>query len=631
MKRIKAKHYFLRIILVLVICYVCLAPLTALAAEGSTGDLQWQLSAGTLTISGSGPMPDYTDANMPPWYDSAEAITRIVVREGVTSVGDLAFYGCSNATGVLLPTTVTSIGNQAFKNCYSIGYVGFPSGLTSIGEAAFESCESLNGVLLPPGLQRLGDYAFNRCTSLSSITIPASVTKFGMVTFAYCTSLVQAVILCPVTKLPDWTFYGCTALQAVSIPENVSQIGDKAFRDCSSLSSIYYSGDASERVSEALEQESSVSDVVIIENEQPTGQTTIGFIDKETGADIVINVSTSENATIVKTQKTDYVFTINGELATVEEVEAAEESDDIQIIGTSNTTIDATVYTPEGWDEMVDTVVNMLIHQGDTQEKIQVQVQLPGTTIESVDLKKLAGKDTTLSISTGSGSTWVVDQSMQTKKDFGKASYELDFTVTKLEENQEKIESNTVYQVDFPSDVDFSAMVGVNLKVGNAYQYATLYQKDRSEMTELQTVVVDSQGCAWFALANVEADVEYYVAINAEGVDTSEALVPQSLYNAYGIDPTLMDAMGTKYQITGRASRWGITIGQFSIYVAIAVAMVVLVVSLVMITMNKISRSRMKYAALAEAEKSIEIDEEAIRMEVMREMLGQVQNKKDNE
>lgn len=609
-----------------------LLPTTALAAEGSTGGLQWQLSGGTLTISGSGPMPDYTDANMPPWYDTAEAISRIVVQEGVTSVGSLAFYGCSKATNIRLPSTVTSIGNQAFKNCSSIAYVGLPAGLTSIGEAAFESCQQLRFITLPNGLRTLGNYAFNRCTSLSYITIPASVTEFGMVTFAYCTGLTQAVILCPITKLPDWTFYGCTDLNTVFLPDTVAQIGENAFRNCSRLSNIYYSGTSSEAVSEAMEQEETVSHVNIIEEGQPSGNVVSSSINSETGSTSITNVTISENATIVKTQETDYSFTVNGEPATYEQVLASEESDTIDVVAAPGaTTVSAAVSNSDGWKELAAALANIFSAQTNQQENVQISVHLPNDSVDSADLKKLAGKDATLAISTGGGSTWVVDQSMQTKRDFGKASYTLDYAVTKLEENTIRVSCDAVYQVDFASDVDFSSYVGVNLKVGEADQYATLYHKIGKEVEELQTVVVDSQGCAWFALANVEADVDYYVAINAEGVDTSEALVPQSLYNAFGIDPTLMDEMGTKYQITGHASRWGITIGQFSIYVAIAVATVVLVVSLVMITMNKISRSRMKYAALAEAEKSIEIDEEAIRMEVMREMLGQVQNKKDNE
>ena len=146
-------------------------------------------------------------------------------------------------------------------------------------------------------------------------------------------------------------------------------------------------------------------------------------------------------------------------------------------------------------------------------------------------------------------------------------------------------------------------------------------------MTPLQTVVVDTNGYAWFALANVDAGVKYYVAINAESADTANAIIPESLYGAYGLDSTLMDASGTRYQVTGRASRWGISGLQFAIFVAIAIGAVVLVVALIMVTMNKISRSKMKYAVSGGEDIPAEIDEEAIRLQVMQEMLDQMNNR----
>ena len=608
-----------------------LLPTTAFAAGGSTGELQWQLSGGTLTISGSGPMPDYTDANMPPWYDSAEAISRIVVAEGVTSVGSLAFYGCSTATGVSLGSTVTSIGDRAFKNCHAITYVGFPAGLTAIGEAAFESCEKLNGIMLPSGLLSLGSYAFNRCTSLSAITIPASVTDFGMVTFAYCTGLTQAVIQCPITKLPDWTFYGCTALSSVSLPETVTQTGDNAFHDCASLSSVYYSGVASDTISEALTKDETTQNVPVIQggtiDTLPPGTSVNTKFDDSTS--VVTNVTTSENATVTKTQETDYEYTVNGNDATLEEVLKADETDDVTATGTSTITIDATVQNPEGWKEVADSVKDTINNGSNQNGNVQVNVQLPDSKVNGEDLAQMAGKDVTLTISTGSGSTWIVDESTQTKNGFEQEQYDLDFTVTKMDENKTDIPSDTVYKVKFASDTDFNATVGVNLKVNSAYQYATLYEKNIGSMTELQTVMVDENGYAWFSLANVDAGQKYYVGMNVEGVDFYNAVIPDSLQDAHGIDYTLTDANGTKYQVTGRSSRWGITGARFAIYVAIAIGGVVLLVTLIMVTLNKISKSKAKYAVPDQNNAPIEIDEEAIRLQVMQEMLQETQEKQE--
>lgn len=621
--------YRLAAVVLCLLLAVLLLPLPASALEGSTGELHWELWGGTLTVSGSGPMPDYTDANMPPWYDSAEAVNRIVVAEGVTSVGSLAFYGCSKAQAVSLSSTVTSIGDRAFKNCRSVTYMGFPSGLLSIGEAAFESCEKLNGIRLPSSLQSLGNYAFNRCISLSHITIPASVTDFGMVVFAYCTGLTRAVIQCPITKVPDWTFYGCTALSAVSLPETVTETGEYAFHDCQNLNGVYYSGSASGAISDALKNDSTTKDAVVIEGAEQDELPNGSAVESDGSSSIITNVTETENSTVTKTDKTDYTYTVNGEPATIEEVLTAGEGATIEASGKTETEISATVENSKGWDELTDIVKNTLNNRGDSDSPIEVSVQLPGSEVSGEDLKKLAGTDVVMTISTDSGNTWIVDQSEQTKSSFEKETYDLGISVERLDKNNTKIKSDTVYKVKFASDTDFSSTVGINLKVGNAYQYATLYQKELFGLAELQTVMVDETGNAWFSLANVDSGTKYYVGINVEGVDKSNAVIPPSLEEAHGIDYTLTDAQGEKYQVTGRFSSWGITGTQFAIYVALAFAGLVLLVTLVMVTLNKISKSKAKYRVPEQGE-SVDIDEEALRLQILQEMLEEKEQKKDN-
>ena len=85
---------------------LCLLPVRARAASGTTGDLSWSLSGGTLSITGKGDMPDYSDGAMAPWFGSGAAITRISVGEGVSSIGELAFYGCGRVTAVTLPAAL---------------------------------------------------------------------------------------------------------------------------------------------------------------------------------------------------------------------------------------------------------------------------------------------------------------------------------------------------------------------------------------------------------------------------------------------------------------------------------------------------------------------------------------------
>ena len=87
MKKMMMRKY---VVLAEAILLLVLLLLPSFALDGADGNIRWELSAGTLTLSGRGEMRDYTDAHMAPWLDSASAIKRIVVKEGITSIGDLS-------------------------------------------------------------------------------------------------------------------------------------------------------------------------------------------------------------------------------------------------------------------------------------------------------------------------------------------------------------------------------------------------------------------------------------------------------------------------------------------------------------------------------------------------------------
>jgi hypothetical protein len=94
-----------------------LLPAVGFAQNGTTGDLTWSLSNGTLTISDAGAMGSYNSNNTTPWYDYRESITAVIIDNGVTSIGDYAFYECSSLTSVPIPNSVTTIGDYAFQDC----------------------------------------------------------------------------------------------------------------------------------------------------------------------------------------------------------------------------------------------------------------------------------------------------------------------------------------------------------------------------------------------------------------------------------------------------------------------------------------------------------------------------------
>ncbi len=173
------------------------------------------------------------------------------IPEGVTAIGDSAFYGCRNLDAVTMPASLVTIGNYAFMYGGHFTEIALPVGVTSIGIAAFAACSdlavitvdplnaaysSLDGVLfnkaqteliqcprmksgdyaIPNGVSRIGDNAFQSC-GLSSITIPDSVTTIGDEAFANCFRITEIVIPVGVEVIGVAPFSACFAMTAITV------------------------------------------------------------------------------------------------------------------------------------------------------------------------------------------------------------------------------------------------------------------------------------------------------------------------------------------------------------------------------------------------------------------------------
>ena len=245
--------------------------------SGTWGDnLTWSVSDDyTLTISGAGDMQDGALAI----YSSS--IKKVVVGEGVTSIGSDAFDSYSALEAVVLPSTLQSIGSDAFIYCSNLLAVEIPNGVTSIGTHAFASCSSLGTVSIPSSVKSIGKQAFAYCFALSSVTGAEGVETIGQDAFVKCGALKSypwsnclksigdtAFNQCDLssaelpdtvetignaafynnanltsatlpenknfTAIPDTLFYSCKMLEAVVVPSSVTSIGADAFHDCSS-------------------------------------------------------------------------------------------------------------------------------------------------------------------------------------------------------------------------------------------------------------------------------------------------------------------------------------------------------------------------------------------------------------
>ncbi|MFR6400272.1 leucine-rich repeat protein [Ruminococcus sp.] len=199
-------------------------------------NLTWKLDAdGTMTISGTGAMKDYNYDS--PVYRNSD-VKKVVIEDGVTSIGSYAFASCSSLTSITIPESVTSIGYDAFSDCISLTSITIPDGVTSIGNAAFYNCTSLTSITIPDSVTSIGNNAFYGCNSLTSITIPKSVTSIGGGTFFDCSSLKSITISNGVTSIGTYAFESCSSLTSITIPDSVTSIGYAAFRGCTSLTTI---------------------------------------------------------------------------------------------------------------------------------------------------------------------------------------------------------------------------------------------------------------------------------------------------------------------------------------------------------------------------------------------------------
>ena len=275
-------------------------------ANGDGSDVKWSLNTNTgeLTIKGSGAMKDYKKAV--PWNSHRSQIITITMSEGITSICNDAFRGCSSLTSITIPDSVTSIGYDAFRGCSSLTSITIPNRVTSIGGYAFRDCRNLTSIIMPNSVTSIGDYTFYGCSSLTSVTIPNSVWSIGSGAFRGCSNLTSVTIPNSVTRIGSGAFSGCSSLSitvaadnkayksvndvlfsndgtkllryplkkagtSYEIPAGVTSIGDFAFQDCSRLTSITIPNSVTSIGYSAFEDCSSLTNITI-----PNSVTSIG-------------------------------------------------------------------------------------------------------------------------------------------------------------------------------------------------------------------------------------------------------------------------------------------------------------------------------------------------------------------
>ena len=234
---------------------------TNAATSGDFGEnscLHWEVKGSpfdgkTLTISGTGAMPDFDfpNGNLAPWwnYEALGMLTsfgsfklegelkKVVIKDGVTNVSNYALFFLPAATQVTLPDSVTSIGRYGIAMCSKLTGLSIPKGVTGIGDFGLAG-NGLTAVTLPDGLQSLGRGAFDSCASLTNTALPAAITAVPGKCFADCTKLLNVNYAGTVTSIGDLAFESCKALTAAPIPETVTAIDKAAFTGCTALTDV---------------------------------------------------------------------------------------------------------------------------------------------------------------------------------------------------------------------------------------------------------------------------------------------------------------------------------------------------------------------------------------------------------
>lgn len=170
------------------------------------------------------------------------ALNSVSFGNGVTSISDEMFYGCTALASIEFPESVESVGAFVFVGCTGLDNVVLPSSVNSIGKQAFDGCTGLKEISLPASLSSLSVGLFNGCTNLVKVVLPASLEIIGNQAFNDCESLSEIVLPATLERIGRMAFYNCGNLKEIVLPASVSVLGDGVFEGSTALSSIRCEG-----------------------------------------------------------------------------------------------------------------------------------------------------------------------------------------------------------------------------------------------------------------------------------------------------------------------------------------------------------------------------------------------------
>lgn len=243
---------------------VCCLPFAAAAVNSDEwkiwGDIKYCIDGDSLTIAPkdgmeTAAMPNAESRSEVPWYSSRTKITAVTLEDGITHIGDYAFYGF---------TGIWSVYDAAYANKqgYNFYLLKYPTSLESFGAASFKNCSKLSTVIFPDNLYsadgarnygEIPDSLFENCSALykmttqqnrtSNIAFPGKVNRIGKSAFSGCSDLnvLYGKLAIPntVKTIDDYAFEDCITVTIVHLIGSIERISPSAFNGCTSLSRIY--------------------------------------------------------------------------------------------------------------------------------------------------------------------------------------------------------------------------------------------------------------------------------------------------------------------------------------------------------------------------------------------------------
>ena len=248
MEKMKEKIFTMIVSLALVFSIFPKPEIRAASQTGKCGaNITWELDDNmTLTLSGSGGTWNYwTESSQSPFYSLADKIKKVVIKDGITGLGDYLFYNCSLISAVEFPNSLSTIGRGLFSCCSSLKSISLPNNLSKLGSGVFYRT-GLEELVIPEGIPYVPSALCQSCGSLKKVTIPQSCTAIYDYAFYKCEKLESIEIPSNVELISYDAFQYCTSLTSVTIPENVKSLGFACFDHCSNLRNVFIMGSPQE-------------------------------------------------------------------------------------------------------------------------------------------------------------------------------------------------------------------------------------------------------------------------------------------------------------------------------------------------------------------------------------------------